>query len=106
MRQLFKLVQRFSDYARFTRGATGPACQPKALDQALRAPTVGLILGLSMRTKRPSACWSSMNEQSGNPAPDPWIAKVLFGALLTVLVISEAVLFSGIVTIPESWPLG
>ena len=37
---------------------------------------------------------------------DPWIAKVLFGLLLTVLVASEAVLFSGIATIPESWPLG
>jgi hypothetical protein len=26
--------------------------------------------------------------------------------LLTVLVVSEAALYSGIVTIPESWPLG
>jgi hypothetical protein len=47
-----------------------------------------------------------MNIRSGNPAADPWIAKVLFGLLLTVLVVSEAVLFSGVVAIPESWPLG
>jgi len=42
---------------------------------------------------------SSMNRQSGKPAPDPWIAKVLFGLLLTVLIVSEVVLFSGLATI-------
>ena len=36
---------------------------------------------------------------------DPWIAKVLFGVLLTVLVVSEAALYSGLATIPETWPL-
>jgi hypothetical protein len=45
-----------------------------------------------------------MNRQSGKPAPDPWIARVLFGLLLTVLIVSEVVLFSGLATLPDSWP--
>jgi hypothetical protein len=48
----------------------------------------------------------NMNRRSEKPKSDPWIAKVLFGLLLTVLVIGEAVLFSGVAIIPESWPLG
>jgi hypothetical protein len=46
-----------------------------------------------------------MNGQVRRPDPDPWIAKVLFGLLLTVLVVSEAALYSGLATIPETWPL-
>jgi hypothetical protein len=47
-----------------------------------------------------------MKRRSGNPAPDPRLAKALFGLLLTVLVVSEAALYSGVATIPENWPLG
>jgi hypothetical protein len=46
-----------------------------------------------------------MNRRSGKLAPDPWFAKVLFGVLLTALVISEAALYSGLATISETWPL-
>jgi hypothetical protein len=45
-----------------------------------------------------------MNRRSEKPESDPWIAKVLFGLLLTVLVVSETVLFSGLATIPDTWP--
>jgi hypothetical protein len=38
------------------------------------------------------------------PDSDPWIAKVLFGLLLMVLIVSEAVLFSGFATVSETWP--
>ena len=38
------------------------------------------------------------------PDSDPWVAKVLFGSLLTVLIVSEAVLFSGFATVSETWP--
>jgi hypothetical protein len=38
------------------------------------------------------------------PDSDPWAAKVLFGSLLTVLIVSEAVLFSGFATVSETWP--
>jgi hypothetical protein len=41
---------------------------------------------------------------TGVDESDPLIAKVLFGLLLTVLVASEAVLLSGLATIPDSWP--
>jgi hypothetical protein len=47
-----------------------------------------------------------VNRRVRPPAPDPLLAKVLFGLLVTVLIASEAVLCSGIATIPESWPLG
>jgi hypothetical protein len=47
-----------------------------------------------------------MNRQPTNSESDTWIAKVLFGTFLTALVVSEAVLFSGVATIPETWPLG
>jgi hypothetical protein len=46
-----------------------------------------------------------MNRRSGKPARDPWMAKILFGVMLTALVVSEAVLYSGLATIPETWPL-
>ena len=39
------------------------------------------------------------------PDSDPWIAKVLFGVLLTVLVVTKAALYSGLAIIPETWPL-
>jgi hypothetical protein len=58
----------------------------------------------AMRTKRPNAGSSSMNRRTEKPESDPLIAKVLFGLLLTVLVASEAVLLSGLATIPDSWP--
>jgi hypothetical protein len=45
-----------------------------------------------------------MDRRLEKPESDPWIAKVLFGLLLTVLVVSETVLFSGLATIPDSWP--
>jgi hypothetical protein len=47
-----------------------------------------------------------MNRPPGKQETDPWIAKVLFGLLLSALVVSEAALYSGLATIPESWPLG
>jgi hypothetical protein len=62
-------------------------------------------LRLFTRTKRPNAGFSSMDRRLGKLAPDPWFAKVLFGVLLTALVISEAALYSGLATIPETWPL-
>jgi hypothetical protein len=43
-------------------------------------------------------------KSSEKPESDPLVAKVLFGLLLTVLVASEAVLLSGLATIPDSWP--
>ena len=46
-----------------------------------------------------------MNKRSRKAEPDPWFAKVLFGILLTVLVVTEAALYSGLATIPETWPL-
>jgi hypothetical protein len=46
-----------------------------------------------------------MNIRSGKLAADPWFAKVLFGVLLTALVISEAALYSGLATVSETWPL-
>jgi hypothetical protein len=33
------------------------------------------------------------------------MAKILFGVMLTALVVSEAALYSGLATIPETWPL-
>ena len=54
--------------------------------------------------QKPNAGSSSMNRRSEEPESDPLIAKVLFGLLLTVLVASEAVLLSGLATIPDSWP--
>jgi len=83
-----------------------PAPQPQGARLEPAAYRGALVLGLSMRTKRPGAGWSGMKRRSGNPAPDPWLAKVLFGLLLTVLVVSEAALYSGVATIPENWPLG
>src|ERR1700722_10879811 len=47
-----------------------------------------------------------MNRRSGKPARDPWTAKILFGVMLTALVVSEVALYSGVATIPESCPLG
>jgi hypothetical protein len=46
-----------------------------------------------------------MRTRSGSPPPDSWIARVLFGVLLTALVVSEAALYSGLATIPDTWPL-
>jgi hypothetical protein len=45
-----------------------------------------------------------MHRRTEKPESDPWIAKVLFGLLLTVLVASETALFSGLATIPDNWP--
>jgi len=54
--------------------------------------------------EKPNAGSSSMNRRSEKPESDPLIAKILFGLLLTVLVVSETVLFSGLATIPDNWP--
>jgi hypothetical protein len=54
--------------------------------------------------QKPNADSSSMNRRSEEPGSDPFIAKVLFGLLLSVLVASEAALLSGLATIPDSWP--
>jgi hypothetical protein len=61
---------------------------------------------------RISAFYANQNRESGcfkmntgKLEPDPLIAKVLFGVLLTVLVVSEAALYSGLATVPETWPL-
>ena len=35
---------------------------------------------------------------------DPWIAQVMFGLVLTVFVVSEVAMFSGLATIPKNWP--